>query len=127
MPAGAIYVGRPTVFGNPFKTAEEFKRWLVGEMPFRHVAKKLELLRRLPELRGKDLACWCALEHFCHADVLLEFANLRCQACGAEFGPEALGSLKGLCRDCCAGLGGGEYSARIVIEQAKEMRRGRLL
>lgn len=28
------------------------------------------------ELRGKDLACWCPLDHPCHADVLLEVANI---------------------------------------------------
>lgn len=27
------------------------------------------------ELAGHDLACWCPLEHACHADVLLELAN----------------------------------------------------
>lgn len=27
------------------------------------------------ELAGKDLACWCALDMPCHADVLLEIAN----------------------------------------------------
>lgn len=27
------------------------------------------------ELRGRDLACWCALDQPCHADVLLELAN----------------------------------------------------
>ena len=34
-----------------------------------------ELVRRLPELRGKNLACWCALDAPCHADVLLDLAN----------------------------------------------------
>jgi hypothetical protein len=29
----------------------------------------------LPTLRGKNLACWCALDKPCHADVLLEIAN----------------------------------------------------
>jgi uncharacterized protein DUF4326 len=29
----------------------------------------------LPELRGKNLACWCAQGDECHADVLLEVAN----------------------------------------------------
>jgi hypothetical protein len=41
------------------------------------------MLRELPELRGKDLACWCRLgfnprtgqKFMCHADVLLEIAN----------------------------------------------------
>ena len=28
-------------------------------------------------LRGKNLACWCALDKPCHADVLLEIANAR--------------------------------------------------
>ena len=28
-------------------------------------------------LRGKDLACWCALDEPCHADVLLRIANSR--------------------------------------------------
>lgn len=27
------------------------------------------------DLRGKNLACWCPLDHPCHADVLLELAN----------------------------------------------------
>lgn len=28
------------------------------------------------ELRGKVLACWCPLTYRCHADVLLELANV---------------------------------------------------
>jgi hypothetical protein len=28
------------------------------------------------ELAGKDLACWCPLDQPCHADVLLEMANV---------------------------------------------------
>jgi hypothetical protein len=27
------------------------------------------------ELGGRDLACWCALDAPCHADILLEIAN----------------------------------------------------
>lgn len=30
----------------------------------------------LAELRGRDLACWCPLDQPCHADVLLELANV---------------------------------------------------
>lgn len=33
------------------------------------------LVERLPELRGKNLACYCPLDKPCHADVLLELAN----------------------------------------------------
>lgn len=31
--------------------------------------------RLLDDLRGKNLACWCAAGAPCHADVLLELAN----------------------------------------------------
>jgi hypothetical protein len=31
--------------------------------------------RRVDDLRGHDLACWCPLDQPCHADVLLELAN----------------------------------------------------
>lgn len=34
-----------------------------------------KLVAALPRLRGKNLACWCALDQPCHADVLLELAN----------------------------------------------------
>jgi len=29
----------------------------------------------ISEIIGKDLACWCAIDEPCHADVLLEIAN----------------------------------------------------
>jgi hypothetical protein len=40
----------------------------------------------MKDLRGLNLACWCALDHPCHADVLLEIANgpLRCEGIGHE-------------------------------------------
>lgn len=31
--------------------------------------------RSFAALRGKNLACWCALDEPCHADVILERAN----------------------------------------------------
>ena len=89
MPEGAIYVGRPTVWGNPFRvgktqmhdirdaTAQEcvdlYREWVTA--PQGMVAEIRE------HLRGRDLACWCPLEDEhgnrvpCHADVLLEIAN----------------------------------------------------
>lgn len=35
----------------------------------------MDLREDLPELRGKNLACWCKPGAPCHADVLLELAN----------------------------------------------------
>lgn len=34
-----------------------------------------KIIENAPFLRGKNLACWCALDQPCHADVLLEVAN----------------------------------------------------
>jgi hypothetical protein len=38
-------------------------------------AGRAKLLQRLPELRGKNLACWCKPGEPCHGHVLLELAN----------------------------------------------------
>lgn len=93
MPEGAVYVGRPTKFGNPFRvgqpnsddcmtcaTADEavlkYRSELTtfGADPCNSfIGCSLEAIHA--ELRGKDLACFCPLDQPCHADVLLELAN----------------------------------------------------
>ncbi|HXJ39084.1 MAG TPA: DUF4326 domain-containing protein [Bryobacteraceae bacterium] len=104
MPAGAVSVTRPGRFGNPFPVADYglelslalFKSTATGIWDpdlvvgmsnglFAHTCirasgwrKRLgghpvEIIRA--ELRGKDLACFCALDQPCHVDVLLEIAN----------------------------------------------------
>ncbi|XEY15239.1 DUF4326 domain-containing protein (plasmid) [Azospirillum sp. HJ39] len=45
--------------------------WIWG----RGHADREAILRRLPELRGKNLACFCAEGSPCHRDVLLRLAN----------------------------------------------------
>lgn len=91
MPDGAVYVGRPTQWGNPFKVG-----WLTARRDeYWDAAKCVEMFRfttcaterhgiftnfeltevDLRPLRGKDLVCWCPLDQPCHADVLLELAN----------------------------------------------------
>jgi hypothetical protein len=88
MPANAIKVDRATAWGNPYKLFEglpreeaqrlavaAFRRWLDGQDPEFAPSRRATLLRRLPELRGRDLACWCGPSEECHADVLLELAN----------------------------------------------------
>ena len=39
-----------------------------------YLLSRPELMAALPELRGKDPACWCSPEP-CHDEVLLELAN----------------------------------------------------
>lgn len=89
MPEGAVYVGRPTIWGNPYRcpplgrqaSVDLFRKWIIArdgdfartkrafpDGPYSHDIRE--------KLRGKDLVCWCPLTHRCHADVLLEIANL---------------------------------------------------
>jgi hypothetical protein len=91
MPEGAVYVGRPTEWGNPWTVGTIATiEWPSGrfEVSFReveitpHIAVALYRWAFTPdveamraELAGRDLACWCPLDQPCHADVLLELAN----------------------------------------------------
>lgn len=84
MPEGAIYVGRPTQWGNPFKVGSHCGRrcreQIVASYRYEIVQKNggvvgFNRFWAAEKLRGKDLACWCPLDQPCHADVLLELAN----------------------------------------------------
>ena len=75
MPGGAIYVGRPTKWGNPFPVGQGYSRQAaVAEFKKVTSGDEIRMLAR-QELRGHDLACWCRLDQPCHADVLLQIAN----------------------------------------------------
>ena len=84
IPPDAVYVGRPSKWGNPMSVAEihQLEKGLTPREAhekavawYREYIKfKPDLLNALPELRGKDLVCWCAPLP-CHADILLELAN----------------------------------------------------
>jgi hypothetical protein len=103
MPEGAIYVGRPGKWGNPFAVREAIERdsplWpyiasavqgdiaglgsvrplnadLVVAAHFYWFVQQPHLMLTAPkELGGHDLACWCKPGEPCHADLLLEIAN----------------------------------------------------
>lgn len=47
-------------------------------------AARARVLECLPTLRSKNLACWCAIDQPCHADVLLELANPELSALTAR-------------------------------------------
>ena len=77
----AIYVGRPSKWGNPYLIRRDGDRKRVVERYQERLGflltqpgSKEALLKDLEELRGHDLVCWCAPLP-CHADVLLELAN----------------------------------------------------
>lgn len=101
MPEGAIYVGRPTKWGNPIRIVPVCRRGpfdlerdgvgFIGQHTGLESARASAARRYLDlvflglapvsvddiraELRGHDLACWCPLSAPCHADVLLELAD----------------------------------------------------
>ena len=83
MPANAIYVGRPTVWGNPYVVGSKLMNGetLTAEKAValyeQHLADNFSERDIRHCLRDKDLACWCALDQPCHADVLLRIANSR--------------------------------------------------
>ena len=75
IPAGAVYVGRPTKWGNPFIVGVHGKQGECVELFARDIESRPELVEAAKrELRGKHLVCWCA-PRACHADVLLAIAN----------------------------------------------------
>lgn len=99
MPPNTVFVGRPSIFGNPFgsegtissaRSVVESYRRLFEQKPSlrrhgilriakgnsgRGEARVDRMKSELHRLRGKNLACWCPLDQPCHADVLLELAN----------------------------------------------------
>ena len=75
----AVYVGRPSRWGNPYKIGRDgtreqvlakYRRWLENEL--------IDNPYFLEPLRGKDLVCFCKLTEACHADIIAEFLK----ACG---------------------------------------------
>lgn len=89
-PEGAVYVGRPTKWGNPCRVGmfkdysasnavRDFRKWISRDLSMRSFenafGKPPVVADIKAALRGKDLACWCPLDQPCHADVLLELAN----------------------------------------------------
>lgn len=81
MPKGAVYVGRPTKWGNPHDWFRYQPQWprdadvkaYRDDLYGGRLNITIDDVGR--ELAGRDLACWCPLDAPCHADVLLELIN----------------------------------------------------
>lgn len=98
-PPGGRYVGRPTIWWNPFERRKGisharsvilFSAWIAGELNHYVLSRcgfgedeivaidrlRRQLVRRLIELRGLNLQCWCAITSaWCHANILLRICN----------------------------------------------------
>lgn len=104
-PPGTVYVGRPTIYGNPFRlerfgharSVKLYARWAEGRLGDLTLEQlgfgpheieslhrwRTRLVQQIPLLRGKKLQCWCPLtSRWCHADVLLKLANEELPAIG---------------------------------------------
>jgi hypothetical protein len=97
LPENTKCVNRGTKWGNPFKIEESKTGWVIKdqEQTYGNYQTKTEAhlmsvslyeewtereIRNgrlnIEELRGKNLACFCALDMDCHADYLLRIANV---------------------------------------------------
>jgi hypothetical protein len=76
-----IYIGRPSIFGNPYSHKEGTTALYKTETRDEAVEKYAEwlstqedILREIPTLKGKILGCWCSPQ-LCHGLILAELAN----------------------------------------------------
>ena len=85
-PDNTVYVGRPTMWGNPFDAKKVgyhnavamYRNWVHGWADAEYpdlIDQRKRILANLKQLKGKNLSCWCSEGKPCHADVLLEMAN----------------------------------------------------
>jgi len=74
-PKDAIYIGRPSKWGNPYQIGVSGTRGEVIQMYREDIEDAIvSNPHYLDELKGKDLVCWCAPKP-CHGDVLLELVG----------------------------------------------------
>jgi len=74
-----IYIGRPSVYGNPFEIGkdgtreeviEKYKEWMVKELKSNSAFyDNMKFLVELSEKQDLNLICWCA-PLACHGDII---------------------------------------------------------
>ena len=73
VPAGAVYIGRGSKWGNPFVIGKDGDRNTVCDKDREHLWQQLEsgeiTKADLLTLKGKDLVCFCAPQR-CHGHTL---------------------------------------------------------
>ena len=74
IPAGAVYIGRGSKWGNPFRIGADGDCATVIAKHARWLRDQHHLMRALDELRGKHPLCFCA-PAACHGDLLLRLAD----------------------------------------------------
>lgn len=70
-----VYIGRPTLVGNPFEIGKHGDRAKVIELYREWFYKQLannQFKTYVEGLKGQRLACWCK-PLSCHGDVIVEY------------------------------------------------------
>lgn len=87
MPPNTVVVSRGTRWGNPFRIGQfgktytanvavsDHRLWLTYAAGAATAGEPPTCEEIVTALKGKNLACWCALNKPCHADTLLRIAN----------------------------------------------------
>lgn len=70
-----VYIGRPSIWGNPFVIGKDGNREEVVEKYENYLLNNKFLLSKVLNLKGKVLGCWCK-PHSCHGDILIKYANV---------------------------------------------------
>lgn len=74
IPDTAVYIGRPSKWGNPFVIGVDGSRGEVISKYAQYLRSSPSLLSDLHELKGRDLVCFCKPKA-CHGDILLSLSN----------------------------------------------------
>lgn len=76
-PKGAVYIGRPSKFGNPFEIGKDGDRSQVLQKYKEWLKTQPELIRAIKEeCKGKVLVCFCKPKA-CHGDLIFHIANKK--------------------------------------------------
>lgn len=77
-PQGAIYIGRPSPFGNPYVIGQDgdrdevlrlFRAYFYGRLDLDAVWKE-----KVEALKGRTLSCFCKPQA-CHGDIIAEYLD----------------------------------------------------
>jgi len=76
IPKNAVYIGRGSKWGNPFKIGPDGSRDEVIQKYRVYIQTRPDLLESLDELKDKALVCFCKPKP-CHGDILAELVRQR--------------------------------------------------
>ena len=75
-----VYIGRGSLFGNPFKIGKDGDRDSVVELYRQYfygkISRDAEFKRNVLALKGKTLGCYCKPQR-CHGDIIAEYLEVK--------------------------------------------------